>query len=286
MVVSSGVGVSSRVQRRGGVGCCRGGVALAEARRVPGGLRPDRRTAGVGFADRGGARAEMRWASERGGSSAATSSDERVSCCDGAGAEAGQLRGRTTTGWRRKHRCGGRRGICDWRRGESGSERNSEEDEHFFTAEAKPPLTYLSEFFFKEAPPDEEKATPIYRQSSLADRHPVGGGALEASLFGLIHDHHYCSALLRDRAEKAKKIAIKSAAVVSDLLEEAVNGGVQEAFLNQKRIELEIRMLSTLPSSHMHYWMTSEENVVSIPPNKVAERSKREAPYSMIEVLT
>lgn len=131
MVVSSGVGVSSRVQRRGGVGCCRGGVALAEARRVPGGLRPDRRTAGVGFADRGGARAEMRWASERGVSGAATSSDERVSCCDGAGGEAGQLRGRTTTGWRRKHRCGGRRGICDWRRGESGSERNSEEDEQY-----------------------------------------------------------------------------------------------------------------------------------------------------------
>ncbi|KAK3444925.1 hypothetical protein EUGRSUZ_A00633 [Eucalyptus grandis] len=64
--------VNSRVQRRSGVSCCRDGVALAEARRVPGNLRPGCRTAGVGFVDHGGARAEVRWASERGGSGAAS----------------------------------------------------------------------------------------------------------------------------------------------------------------------------------------------------------------------
>ncbi|KAL3723947.1 hypothetical protein ACJRO7_036026 [Eucalyptus globulus] len=33
--------VNSRVQRRSGVSCCRDGVVLAEAQRVPGSLRPD-----------------------------------------------------------------------------------------------------------------------------------------------------------------------------------------------------------------------------------------------------
>lgn len=45
--------------------------------------------------------------------------------------------------------------------------------------------------------------------------------------------------------EKAKKDAIQKAVRVSDLLVDAVNGGVQESFVNQKLIELEIRALST-----------------------------------------
>jgi len=45
-------------------------------------------------------------------------------------------------------------------------------------------------------------------------------------------------------AEKAKKDAIRKTERVSDLLVEAVNGGVQESFINQKRIELEIRALA------------------------------------------
>lgn len=46
-----------------------------------------------------------------------------------------------------------------------------------------------------------------------------------------------------DGAETAKKDALASAAVVSDLLVESVNGGVQQAFINEKRIEMEARAL-------------------------------------------
>jgi hypothetical protein len=46
------------------------------------------------------------------------------------------------------------------------------------------------------------------------------------------------------KAEKSKKDAIKKAERVSDLLVEAVNGGVQDSFIYQKRIELEIRALA------------------------------------------
>lgn len=44
--------------------------------------------------------------------------------------------------------------------------------------------------------------------------------------------------------EKSKKDAIRNAERVSDLLVDAVNGGVQECFINEKRIELEIRALA------------------------------------------
>ncbi|KAJ7959916.1 Biogenesis of lysosome-related organelles complex 1 subunit [Quillaja saponaria] len=71
-----------------------------------------------------------------------------------------------------------------------------------------------------------------------------GGGGLEASLLQLLHDHHHASLTLRQHTEKAKKDAIGTAARVSDLLVEAVNGGVQESFINEKRIELEIRTLA------------------------------------------
>lgn len=60
--------------------------------------------------------------------------------------------------------------------------------------------------------------------------------------------------------EKAKKDAVKSAAVVSDLLVDAVNGGVQEAFINEKRIELEIRSLTATVARFMKQtdqWLTA-----------------------------
>ncbi|KAA8543678.1 hypothetical protein F0562_021576 [Nyssa sinensis] len=69
-------------------------------------------------------------------------------------------------------------------------------------------------------------------------------GGLEASLLQLINDHHHSSIRLREHTEKAKKDAIRSAVRVSDLLVDAVNGGVQESFINEKRIELEIRALT------------------------------------------
>ncbi|XAR60851.1 hypothetical protein NMG60_11034376 [Bertholletia excelsa] len=69
-------------------------------------------------------------------------------------------------------------------------------------------------------------------------------GGLEGSLLQLINDHHHSSLIHREKTEKAKKDAIRSAMRVSDLLVDAVNGGVQESFINEKRIELEIRALS------------------------------------------
>ncbi|ESW14060.1 hypothetical protein PHAVU_008G249600 [Phaseolus vulgaris] len=67
---------------------------------------------------------------------------------------------------------------------------------------------------------------------------------LEASLHNLLELHHHKSLVLAHRTEKAKKDAIRKTERVSDLLVEAVNGGVQDSFINQKRIELEIRTLA------------------------------------------
>ncbi|XP_004490700.1 biogenesis of lysosome-related organelles complex 1 subunit 1 [Cicer arietinum] len=67
---------------------------------------------------------------------------------------------------------------------------------------------------------------------------------LEASLHNLIQLHNHNSLILTHQTEKAKKDAIRKAERVSDLLVEAVNGGVQDSFLIQKRIELEIRALA------------------------------------------
>lgn len=47
------------------------------------------------------------------------------------------------------------------------------------------------------------------------------------------------------KAEKAKNEAIRNAVRVSDVLVESVNGGVEECYINQKRIELEIQALTS-----------------------------------------
>ncbi|KAL3750556.1 hypothetical protein ACJRO7_011543 [Eucalyptus globulus] len=115
-----------------------------------------------------------------------------------------------------------------------------------------------------QLPPGRARgSSPSESEKSPADRHPGGGGGgggLEASLVSLTHHHHHQSVVLRDRAEKAKRDAIRSAAAVSDLLVETVNGGVEEAFLNEKRIELEIRALAATASRFMKQtdqWLTS-----------------------------
>jgi hypothetical protein len=54
-----------------------------------------------------------------------------------------------------------------------------------------------------------------------------------------INDHFPPYAL----AEKAKKDPMKSAVRVADLLVDTVDGGVQELYVNEKRIELEARAL-------------------------------------------
>ncbi|KAM0941186.1 hypothetical protein DsansV1_C17g0146091 [Dioscorea sansibarensis] len=66
---------------------------------------------------------------------------------------------------------------------------------------------------------------------------------LEASLLRIVHEHQQESVRIRERAERAKKEAMRNAVVVSELLVDAVNGGVQGLFLNEKRIEFEIRAL-------------------------------------------
>ncbi|GAB4824284.1 hypothetical protein Ancab_007171 [Ancistrocladus abbreviatus] len=77
-----------------------------------------------------------------------------------------------------------------------------------------------------------------------ASINPGGSGGLEASLLQLVHHHHLSSLSLRDRTEKAKKEAMQTATRVSELLVDTVNGTVQESFLNEKRIEFEIRAVA------------------------------------------
>ncbi|KAL7201371.1 hypothetical protein ACSBR1_033134 [Camellia fascicularis] len=69
-------------------------------------------------------------------------------------------------------------------------------------------------------------------------------GGLDTSLVQFISDHQHNSLRLRDQTERAKKDAIRSAIRVSDVLVDAANGGVQESFVNEKRIELETRALA------------------------------------------
>ncbi|CAH1429112.1 unnamed protein product [Lactuca virosa] len=81
--------------------------------------------------------------------------------------------------------------------------------------------------------------------SSETSRSDVQSESLESSLLRLVNDHQNSAIRLREHTEKSKKEAIKSASRVSDLLVEAVNGGVEECFVNEKRIEVEIRALKT-----------------------------------------
>ncbi|KAL9251915.1 Biogenesis of lysosome-related organelles complex 1 subunit 1-like protein [Drosera capensis] len=87
--------------------------------------------------------------------------------------------------------------------------------------------------------------SPAAAAGTLNSRHgsPSGSG-LEASLLQLIHNHQLASFHLREQTERAKKEAAEAAARVSEVVVEAVNGGVQESFINEKRIELEIRAVA------------------------------------------
>ncbi|KAK6927178.1 Biogenesis of lysosome-related organelles complex 1 subunit 1 [Dillenia turbinata] len=74
---------------------------------------------------------------------------------------------------------------------------------------------------------------------------PAEAGGVEAALLQLLHLHNQSSLLLCEQTEKAKKDAIKSGRQVSGLVVDAGNGRVQECFINQKRIEGEIRSLAS-----------------------------------------
>ncbi|CAM8881726.1 unnamed protein product [Rhodiola kirilowii] len=89
-------------------------------------------------------------------------------------------------------------------------------------------------------------ARPRAAFSSDAARSSLETGQLEDSLLWLVHEHNQSSHKLRDFTEKAKKNAIRSAGRVSELLVDTVNGEVQDAFVNEKRIELEIRALTEI----------------------------------------
>ncbi|XP_031111637.1 biogenesis of lysosome-related organelles complex 1 subunit 1 isoform X1 [Ipomoea triloba] len=73
---------------------------------------------------------------------------------------------------------------------------------------------------------------------------PGEPNSLEASLTQMINVHHYRSLKLRAFTEESKKGAVHSANRVSNLLVDAVNGSVQEAYVIEKKIELEIRALA------------------------------------------
>ncbi|XP_066359904.1 biogenesis of lysosome-related organelles complex 1 subunit 1-like [Miscanthus floridulus] len=74
---------------------------------------------------------------------------------------------------------------------------------------------------------------------------PVAGGKqeLEDALLQIVHQHHHQSLRQRQQTERAKKDALRSAVRVADLLVATVDGGVQELFVNEKRVELEARAL-------------------------------------------
>ncbi|KAM0003481.1 hypothetical protein Hdeb2414_s0282g00856461 [Helianthus debilis subsp. tardiflorus] len=91
--------------------------------------------------------------------------------------------------------------------------------------------------------PRRQPARARTKPSQEINRPEVQSGSLESSLLRLVSDHQTAATRLREQTEKSKKEAIKSASRVSDLLVEAVNGGVEECFVNEKRIEVEIRAL-------------------------------------------
>ncbi|KAJ6763685.1 BLOC-1 COMPLEX SUBUNIT 1 [Salix purpurea] len=88
----------------------------------------------------------------------------------------------------------------------------------------------------------------------------AAGNDLESSLLQIFTDHHRTSLRLRETTEKAKKEAVR----VADLLVDEVNGGVQESFVNEKRIEMEIRGLAASIVRFMKQsdqWLTATHSI-------------------------
>uniref|UniRef100_A0A0E0MIU9 Biogenesis of lysosome-related organelles complex 1 subunit 1 n=1 Tax=Oryza punctata TaxID=4537 RepID=A0A0E0MIU9_ORYPU len=71
----------------------------------------------------------------------------------------------------------------------------------------------------------------------------AAGGQLEAALLHIMQRHHHQSLHHRNKTERSKADAVRSAARVADLLVATVDGGVQEIYINERRIELEARAL-------------------------------------------
>ncbi|KAI4307574.1 hypothetical protein L6164_030746 [Bauhinia variegata] len=88
------------------------------------------------------------------------------------------------------------------------------------------------------------RSLSVSSSPSETERSNAEAKGLEASLLQLINDHNHASFIVRQQTEKAKRDAIIKAARVSNTLVDVVNGGVQESFVNEKRIEYEIRALA------------------------------------------
>ncbi|XP_051180342.1 biogenesis of lysosome-related organelles complex 1 subunit 1 [Lolium perenne] len=80
-------------------------------------------------------------------------------------------------------------------------------------------------------------------EGAKAATEPPAGGKLESALLQIMQQHHNQSIRQRQQTERVKKNAVRSASRVAGHLVEAVDGGVQELFVNEKRIELEARAL-------------------------------------------
>ncbi|KAF8648804.1 hypothetical protein HU200_064503 [Digitaria exilis] len=98
---------------------------------------------------------------------------------------------------------------------------------------------------------------------------PAGGGKLELeeALLQIVQQHHQQSLRQRQQTERAKKDALRSAVRVADLLVDAVDGGVQELFVNEKRIELEARaLLSTVARyrKQTDQWLAATNEINSV----------------------
>ncbi|KAF8671334.1 hypothetical protein HU200_050047 [Digitaria exilis] len=98
---------------------------------------------------------------------------------------------------------------------------------------------------------------------------PAGGGKLELeeALLQIVQQHHHQSLRHRQQTERAKKDALRSAVRVADLLVDAVDGGVQELFVNEKRIELEARaLLSTVARyrKQTDQWLAATSEINSV----------------------
>lgn len=68
-------------------------------------------------------------------------------------------------------------------------------------------------------------------------------GNLEADFAAIVQSHAKQNFMLKRDADKAKREALAAGAVAAELFVDCVNGGVQEVFINEKRIEQEARAL-------------------------------------------
>ncbi|CAN6330176.1 unnamed protein product [Urochloa humidicola] len=95
----------------------------------------------------------------------------------------------------------------------------------------------------------------------------VGKQGLEEALLQIVQQQHHQSLRQRQQADRAKKDALRSAARVSDLLVDTVDGGVQELFINEKRIELEARALLTTITRYRKQtdqWLAATNEINSV----------------------